>query len=396
MKANTLVCASLMFFGILSLSAETPEDEKHWDSFLDELYLGPVKVGGTLAYQYRYRTYGEEDTGGGDFDFQRIKLKLSYEHDAIKASAQYDFYRYEDYGRWVTWLEYAWLSYDFDNNNTVYLGIHEVPFGVAQFSTHSWFETPAYYLGLEDDYDLGIKWIHKHDRWTLQLAYYLQDEGDYRGKSDNSARYSADVTEEGNSFNSEAHQFNVKLARKIEHAENYFSEVGGSMQYGQIPNSETDRNGSHYAFALHSGGHYDRWHIKLSYINYTYDLENPPNQSNDVVVFGFFDFPYYAAAKGQIYNSAIKYTYPVDKGGLKSVAPFIEYSVVDKDKSGWRSTEQAVAGLVWSFRKWYIYSEVYFTKEHPDLGEGNYSTGLNTGSDGEWFTSYLITFAYYF
>ena len=393
---NYLVLIALLFISLsLPLNAED-ESAQAWDDFIQDIHIGPIEIGGSLAYQYRYKTYGEEDTGAGDFDFLRLKLDASYEFDDFKIAARYDFYRYEDYGRWTTWLEYAWISYDFDKNNTLYLGVHDVPFGVGQYSTHSWFETPAYYLGFEDDYDLGIKWVHKHDLWTLYLAYYLQDEGNYRGKSKNSASYTADVVEEGNSFNSEAHQFNVKLTRKIEHSENYYTELGGSLQYGKIPNSATDRDGEHFAFAVHSDGHYDRWHLKLSYINYTYDLENPAGQSDDIVVFGYFDFPYNVATDGQIYNSSLKYTYPIENKALKSISPFIEYSLFDKDKSGWRSTEQLATGLIWELKNWYVYSEVYFTKEHPDFGEGNYSTGLAQGTDGEWFTTYLVTFAYYF
>ena len=51
------------------------------------------------------------------------------------------------------------------------------------------FFNQGYYIGLEDDYDLGAKLTLDRKPYTLQFAYYLRDEGNYYGDSIDSARY---------------------------------------------------------------------------------------------------------------------------------------------------------------------------------------------------------------
>jgi len=53
-----------------------------------------------------------------------------------------------------------------------------------------------YYLGLEDDYDMGVKYTHSGDRWDYAIAFFKNAEelnfGSYSDVSD--SRYSYDIS----------------------------------------------------------------------------------------------------------------------------------------------------------------------------------------------------------
>ena len=104
--------------------------------------------------------------------------------------------------------------------------------------------------------------------------------------------YSSDVVPEGDSGNKERHQGNVRATYTFDHGEGKSSDLILSYQYGLIPNEDTDRDGDHHAFGLAWHGKLKPWEIKLSYINYEYNLKNPPGQDDSIVQFGYFDtFP---------------------------------------------------------------------------------------------------------
>ena len=50
------------------------------------------------------------------------------------------------------------------------VGVHQVPFGILPWASHNFYFQLPYYLGLEDDYDLGVKHILKQGEWTSSLG----------------------------------------------------------------------------------------------------------------------------------------------------------------------------------------------------------------------------------
>ena len=42
-------------------------------------------------------------------------------------------------------------------------GVTKVPFGILPYASHNWFFQLGYYVGLEDDCDLGVKYLWASD-----------------------------------------------------------------------------------------------------------------------------------------------------------------------------------------------------------------------------------------
>ncbi|MEN8131767.1 MAG: hypothetical protein ABFS45_16570 [Pseudomonadota bacterium] len=96
-----------------------------------------------------------------------------------------------------------------------------------------------YYMGLEDDYDAGIKAIYSRAPRDAQFAFFKNDE--YASGS-RTMRFSFDVLhgDSGNcdltECNEEINQFNTRVAYDWRHDENDYTRLGLSGEWGQLYN----------------------------------------------------------------------------------------------------------------------------------------------------------------
>jgi len=164
-----------------------------------------VDIGGAVWINYAHQDWVGDDQGRKDnLRFDNLRLAVDSSYANFLMSAQYRFYSY------TSALHHAWIGYRFGEDNQVELGVSQVPFGILPFGSHNfWFMIP-YFVGLEDDYDAGIKWHYGFaDDWTLDTAFYLNEEYDDATDLD---RYSVDVVRDGDQQNDERNQFNLRLA----------------------------------------------------------------------------------------------------------------------------------------------------------------------------------------
>ncbi len=397
LKKDKFYCSLLLILILLSTPSKADDQIDFLDPYIEKLTFGPFKIGGSVAFEYRYVDYGEEDTGAGEVDFNRAKISLSFNKGTFSAEALYDFFYYDSSDRWVTWLQYAWINYKFSPDHQVRIGINKVPFGLLPNSSVSWYEGLSYYVGLEDDSDLGIKYTGKFGQWDLHLAYYLMGEGNYTGTSNDSSRYSFDLAKDEGGRNRDKNQFNLRLAYNTIYNPDVRTELGISLQYGQVHNSETNQDGDHYAIAAHMEGDYKAWHLKLAAMRYEYHLKNPAKDDEDFVIMGAFDFAFQAASKATLYQTTLGYNIPLNTSGTKTVMPYVEYGMMVKDKSDWPTTHLLTLGAVWNFGRFYIYSDFYYARGHPDVGPDTFLTGLSSGSgNSDWHSRVNINFSYSF
>jgi len=63
----------------------------------------------------------------------------------------------------------GWFGYDFTPENNLQIGLIQVPFGITQYNSHNWFFSINYYVGMEDDHDMGVKYTHSDENrdWAL-------------------------------------------------------------------------------------------------------------------------------------------------------------------------------------------------------------------------------------
>ncbi len=379
-------------------------EEKPFDERILPIQVGPLDVGGAFRFNYNYRSW-DADAGGlrdehGEYDFDTFRVNIDFDEDPWLGSFEYRYYNYRGSDLHFThFLHHGWIGYRFDDTEQIQAGVHRVPFGILPYASHNWFFALPYYVGLEDDYDLGFKYIKDTDEWNFQAAYYISDEGTYYGESKDSARYSYDVVEtstlSGGSGNEERNQFNIRIAKKIEHNKDWTSELGVSTQYGLIPNEDTDDTGTHYALGAHLNSDYGPWNLMLEAIRYEYNLENPAGQPGNIVTMGAYDFPYKVANRANMFVAGLARDIKVDWGPIKEITIYNDYSILVKDESDFSDSQQNITGFSFALNRWFVYVDYAIGKNHPYFGPA-FNDGLASGGASEWETRFNINVGYYF
>ena len=349
-----------------------------------------LDIGGALRFNYNYSSWKlNQRKRGGDFGFEvfRITVDAAYKKWAFKMDQR--FYPSEFGG---AFLKYGWFQYNLNKESHLKLGLIPAYFGIQQFNSHSWFFQLPFYLGFEDDHDMGLSYSIEKEKFQLDIGFYKNAE-DLR-LSDNSpvsdARYSYDFSGRNKEINQINIRFNYKFGR------NYIQKIGPSIQYGGIWNIDTESVGSHYGLGLQYEGDYKNLNIKAQFLTYNNRPKNALGESRDFLEMTAYGFPYRTAAKASIYSIGIAYTLPVKWGPISSLQFYNDYSYMDKAKASWEDTQMNVTGILFSAKPVYIYLDYALGKHQPWLGP-QWSNALTSGdSNNGWESRFNINFGYYY
>ncbi len=378
--------AGVFFFQIFLLALMVNDGNAQ----IDKLDIGPFRLGGAARANVFHKDWNHSDR----LELDTLRLNLEFEWEKFIGSAEYRYYYYQDSHQDTHMLHHGWLGYRFSEEDEIQLGIHQVPFGIIPYASHNWFFQLPYYVGLEDDYDLGAKYNHQDDNWNLQLAYYALDEGHYHGESSDSARYSYDLVVEDDDTNEEKNQFNLRYAYTWTHSDNHSTELGASLQYGKVYNRTTHDNGNQYAGALHLNEKWTQWNVMLELVRYEYSLRNPAGMNEDYVLMGAYDFPYQVASSASIYTAGISRTFPLDNAMVDSVTLYDDFSFMDKDENNYFDSWQNVVGASVSAGNFFIYFDLASGRNHAWIGP-DWTEAFSAGGDDEWHTRFNINIGFY-
>lgn len=385
--------------------------------------IGPLSIGGAMRANYTFGDYGpvldrssraKQDNGA--FALDTFRFNLDYNQGPFVGKAEYRFYpgygtnNHDSYHFPHT----GWIGYNFDDKSQVQLGLNRVPFGPGPYGvSQSWFFDQHYYVGLADDMDLGVKYTNTFmDNVTVDLAYYFSDEGSHNGAnfSRKGVRYSYDVIDETGTGYEERHQVNLRAIYSMA-TENLKSDVGASLQYGQLESNGPQDDGDHYAGSAHAVFAIANFKLASQITYYKYDVESDqPLGTDKLVQMGAFDFPTLVAAEAWIPAVSLSYyleTPQVD--WLDYIIPYIEYSSIVKDESGFNDSEMFVAGAAWGHGGWYIYSDLVLSNGNDFVGNaagyGDFdgpedyiwtSNRFGANPTDKWEYRFNINFGYYF
>jgi hypothetical protein len=384
---RTFLFGSAGLFGIFFSNTSIAQDT----SFVD--------VGGALRYNVFYKNWvGQEDNQkkGGELAFDTFYLDADAEKKGITVSAQYRFYQGYHF------LRYGYLGGDLSDNMNLKLGVVQVPFGLLSFASNSWFFSTPYYLGLEDDYDAGLKWKYTPGKWTFHAAYFKNSEGSFTGSSPHSARFSYDVV--GNS--EEVHQGNLRVTYSI--TENW--EVGASGQMGGLYNRVSQKFGEHSAYAAHMKGNIGSFGVKTEFIGFNFSPKAPYDHQAGTVKMGAYDFPYQVARRGRIYLMGLNYDFDVDWGPIEGITIYEDFSYFEKDVQGFADSKMNIVGFRVDAGNFMGFFDVASGQSHPWLGPA-WTQAFARGSDGQapispgevknepkvdWTTRFNANLGYYF
>ncbi len=329
-----LIIISLLLFCLDAIAQDDKQYKEYKDSILVKTDTTFIKVGGAVRFNTMYTIYEgnsyplpTENRNGMFWDTWRFEAMGQAK--GIGLTFEYRFYP----GFNTHFIKKGYLSYSLSINKHLELGVTQVPFGMLEFLGNSWWFQLPYYVGLEDDYDTGIKYNWFKDNWSFHLGYFLMAEP--RGVSEpgfgsfTSARYSYDVIpEDGYNGNHERNQGNFRA----EYSGSKFL-MGVSTQLGEIYNSQTENSFFHWAAALHGKYNFSKKaNVKLQVTHYEYvNNTDDAGQSVDYVNMGAYGFgTYQVASEATILSLGLSYEIPVLWGPVSSLTFYEDYSYMNK------------------------------------------------------------------
>jgi len=349
-----------------------------------------VKIGGALRFNYNLSSWkeGQKDRGG-DFGYDMFRVNVNGSYQGIYVDAEYRLYSRSFGGGF---LKQGWLGYRFNEKEEIQVGLAQVPFGIQQYNSHNWFFNLTYYFGLEDDHDMGVKYVHIDDKFEYNLAFFKNaEELRFGGTSEVSPdRYSYDVV----GRNKEVNQFNGKLIYKF--GDSIKNRLGTSVQYGGLYNLDTEKTGTHYGLALHYEMFYKNWNVKLQAMNIDHDPENLPGESREIIKMGAYGFPYEVASDFNIYTIAISKSIPIELGPISNIQFYNDFGYQDKKVDSFEDSFMNVTGMLITAGQVYTYVDYAAGYNQSWLG-GNFVDDFSTGNpDAKWEARFNINIGYYF
>lgn len=373
------------------------------DSIPQQTTLDYVKLGGTVRLNTVVENY--EQSNGDLNSYVKLDtwfLSLDAHQKGFDLSFQYRFYPESK----TNFIHHAWIGYAITDNLYTKLGVFQKPFGIADFASHSWWFQMPYYMGLEDTYNTGIGASYTWNKFKFDLAYFRQAAP--RGPvSDNNAdnavgngRYSYAIVPTYGYVNGTKVDANVReldqINGRIRYNANNNIELGFSGQLGSIYNKELKKRDWGFTWAAHTLINYDRWNFKGEVIGYNYNARANDGKKLDVLQMAAYGSPYDVATKGMIYVAGLSYTIPVNRKFIKSIQPYVDYSVVHKSHKGFENTQFLIPGVLITSGPIYLYVDYALGKNHPWL-TSNFGEGLGAGSkNARWNNRLNINIGYYF
>ncbi len=377
---------------VLLFLALSPESFAQEDTSDDSKPV--LKVGGALRFNYNLSTWKDgQIKRGGDFGYDVFRINVLGNYKGISLNAEYRLYS-QGFGGGM--LKQGWLGYNFSDKSELQVGLNQVPFGIQQYNSHNWFFNLPYYIGFEDDHDMGVKYIKDTGPWQWQVAYYLNAEDLVFSDVEASPnRYSYDIT----GRNKENNQLNLKAIRRI--GNNLQHEIGASVMGGLLYNLDTEKNGSRVAGALHYEyipSEDTPWSLKLQAMTYKFNPEYLDTElKRDQVTMGAYGANYNVAAAGDVYTGSVSYLLPVSSKVVQSLTFYNNYSYFNKRKKSFESSHMNVLGCMVTAGQVYTYVDFAGGYNQPWLGpawEEPFAEG--TPGDTRWHMRFNINLGYYF
>jgi len=383
-------------------AAEIETAEINLESDSDPLQFGPLKIGGAMRANYAVGDYPESESGaasravedGGDFALDTFRINLDYQNNNWLGKVEYRWYPGYNF------LHTGWVGYQFDENRQLQVGVNRVPFGPGPYGvSQSWLFDQHYYLGLSDDMDLGVKYSQQLGNLKLDTAYYISDEGSYKGGSKDSSRYSYDVVNESDAGYEERHQFNLRAIYSIKGDTGIDSDLGISLQYSELKSKGIQSDGDHHAASIHMLNMWKNFTLASQITYYNYNVsDRQPLGTDNLVQMGAYDFPSTAAARAWVPAISLSYYQKTNNlPWLDYVIPYIEYSSVIKTESEFNDSEMATLGAAFGYGNWYIYADWAYSNGNEFVGgDTAFGDRLGANEQDEWESRFNINFGYYF
>ncbi|GIU30414.1 hypothetical protein [Shewanella sp. MBTL60-007] len=348
-----------------------------------------VDLGGAVKVKYFIDDANESSkSNGGTFAFDALELDIDSQiSENWTASAKYVFKNSSS----NHFIKYAYAAYNGVEDWQFQGGVVSKPFGNKSFISHNWWESINYYMGFEDDFDLGAKAIYSTGNWTSEVAFFKNSEyssSDTRG-------YGADGftgTVNGTEYNNEeTNTFNIRQSYVFDY-DKLTVQVGASLEYGQLYDTVHDDHGTSTAYAVHLDAQYSGYQLQLQMVDYDYDQYQANKDGLYAMKMG--GGAYEVAAKGQIFAANIAKTIGYDWG---TVTLYNDYSHLTPNTDVNANLNDSVintTGMSIAVSDFFIFVDHIYGKNAVWIG-GQEGLGIENQND-EFHSLFNISLNYYF
>ena len=334
-----------------------------------------IKFGGAVRFNYGWLDYGST---------QRLRLELlradvNGSAGSLFFSAQYRWYR--DYST----IHHAWVGWKFDNDSDIRAGIQQVPFGLLPVASHSFWLGSGYYLGLEDNYDLGVVWQHHEGNHQWHLGYFASDE---YGTGRNYDRYAFDVASTTTLPYRERGQLNLRY-EYTDHWNGGTWHVGASALLGQIERTDTGDHYQHDAAALHAQWDKNAWSWQAQWARYRYHIPG------DRIAMAASQSTFEVARAADVPSLNVAYKVP-HTGRLDAITCYNDLSATLPvgDAPGLSNSVQNVTGCSFGKGPLLVYLD-WITGKNMKFSGGD-GVGLATPTVTGWHSRLNLNIGFYF
>jgi len=349
-----------------------------------------LAIGGALRFNYNQSSWKPaQKSRGGDFGYDLFRINTKAAYKGIHLNTEYRLYS-KAFGGGM--LKQGWFGYKFNKTNEIQLGLTQVPFGIQQYNSNNWFFNLSYYVGLEDDHDMGIKYLHLGDKIEYQLAFFKNAEETRFGNDTEitHSRYAYDVAGRNKEFNQLNGKFIYKIGSQLKHR------LGASGQYGGLFNLDTKETGNHYGLAIHYELTYNDWNIKAEAMNISNNPANAPGISREEISMAAYGAAYKVAADFTIYTFTIARKVPVEWEPISALKIYNDFGYMQKKKEDFDDSIMNVTGVLITAGNIYAYIDYAAGLNHSWLG-GNYIDDFSSGTPGaDWEARFNVNIGYYF
>lgn len=337
------------------------------------------KFGGAIRYNIQSTNFESTPTAlNTTVSWDTWRLNVDGSMKGIDLSFEYRFY--PTFG--THFIHHGWFGYQLNENIYMKLGVSQVPFGILKFASHSFFFQGPYYVGLEDDYDMGIRFdFNPTEKIEFALAYYRQaePEGPINGGISSfgnagPGRYSYDITPTEKVPVRELNHVNSRIAYNF--TENI--EFGLSVQIGQNYNSKLNSSELSTAFAAHMVTNIGKLQVKSEFINYNYRVRDTLNNIINITPVGAYGLIYDISSKSNIYAVSFAYDIPIKWGPISKIQPYIDLSLIEKLHTNFENTYHIIPGFLVQSGPIYAFIDFAMGKNHPWLTD-DFGVGLDQG-----------------
>jgi len=353
-----------------ALCMALPGHANHDDSWL--------KFGGAARFNYAWRDYGPSS----QFKPDLVQLNASGQYKNLFGAAQYRWYDGFDT------VYYAYLGWTFANRegqtSDLRAGVVNVPFGLLPNAAHSaiWLGS-GYYLGLDDDQDLGVVWQYQTGTQHWHVGLFT---GDEYGDASRDARYSFDIATTPTLPYREKEQLNLRYEYTGLVGDQQWK-LGASTRAGRLLNRNTRTHHNHLAGALHAELQRGPFTMQAQWAYYHYDT---PEQR---IAMGAFLEPFEIAAAAHVpsLNLAWEFRNP---GWFDAITCYNDYSTVQSSGANLRDSHMNVTGCYLAKHNARIYLDWITARNMWYVGGPG--IGIAEPGSGGWHSRLGINIGLYF